>query len=574
MSSESQTSTPPETEDRVVVRRRPGPSGDDADSSAEETSAAASQSTDPSPEDETSNEAVDAPESEPPKATETSTPVAPEDTSSSAEVAAPSAPEERVLDGSSEEDFALLLAAQPPLAEHRPGDRIIGTLVSIGNDIALVDIGSKAEALLERRELEDEDGKLLYQVGQHIEAQVIGSGRDGVRLSTRALKANQLGEMLEEAAKNKIPVEGRVVGFNKGGLEVRLGSRRGFCPASQVDLSFTEDLSVHLEKTYTFVITRYDPSGRKLTVSRRAFLEAESKSKAVATREALEMGAILEGTVRKIMPFGAFVDLGGIDGLIHVSELSWGRVEDPKEVVSEGQTVQVKVLKIDSGRDRVSLSLRQAGDDPWATVVERLECGSTVTGTVTRLADFGAFVALEEGIEGLVHNSEIDWTRRIRHPKEVLEVGQEVQVAIVSVDPKKKRVALSIRQLGEDPWASLPPEVQEGATLKVTVQEVANFGVFANVAPGITGLIPTAMLEVPRGGNAKRIFKIGKAIEVSVVSMDKRQRKITLASASRAAGGSGADFAAYKKAQKKASAEGPSALALALMAAQEKASND
>ncbi len=459
-------------------------------------------------------------------------------------------------------DMDELMAGGAGMSDLSPGDRVRGTIVGFTGENVLIDVGAKFEGFLPTREVLGPDG-LAVNIGDEIEAQVVAVDMDGIQLSVGAVRAHQLSEQLESAAANHLPVKGTVVGYNKGGLEVKLGSRRAFCPASQVDRGFSEDLSTHVGETHTFIITRYDPTGRRIVVSRRAWLEREAKELASQTRQMLEPGAVLAGTVRKVMEFGAFVDLGGIDGLVHVSEIAWERVEKPSDVLTEGQAVQVKILKIDSGRDRIALSIKQAQEDPWESVGKTFEAGSHYSGKVTRLTDFGAFVELGEGLEGLVHVSEIDW-KRINKASDVLEVGQEVTVKLLEVDKRKKRLALSIKQAaGDDPWSSNFSALVPGTEIEVTVEKVADFGVFCTISDGVTGLMPSSMTDTPRGTNMNRAFRVGTKIKVFVHEVDQRRRKIALTRSQSSEGGT-SDYKAYLQQQKKKDSEGLSALALAL----------
>lgn len=459
-------------------------------------------------------------------------------------------------------DMEELMAGGAGMTDISPGDRVRGTVVGFVGENALVDVGAKSEGFIPVRELLGPEG-LAVQIGDEIEAQVVIADPDGLQLSVGAVRAHRLSEELEAAAANRLPIKGTVVGYNKGGLEVKLGSRRAFCPASQFDRGFSEDLSGHVGESYTFIITRYDPTGRRIMVSRRAYMEREAKELATQTRQLLKPGAILAGTVRKVMDFGAFVDLGGIDGLVHVSEIAWERIENPADVLSEGQAVQVKVLKIDAGRDRIGLSIRQAQADPWEEVGKAFQEGNCYTGKVTRLTDFGAFVELSQGLEGLVHVSEIDW-KRINRPSDVLEVGQEITVKLLETDRKKKRLALSVKQAtGEDPWSNSVSTLTPGSEVEVTVEKVADFGVFCTVSDGITGLMPSSMTNTPRGTNLKRTFRVGQKIKVFVHEVDARRRKVTLTRSQDSEGGT-QDYKAYLKEQKKADGDGFSALAMAL----------
>jgi len=459
-------------------------------------------------------------------------------------------------------DMEELMAGGAGMHDFKPGDRVRGTIVGIVGDNVLVDVGGKSEGFIPSRELSGPDG-LRVAVGEELEAQIVAIDLDGIHLSVGAVRAHQLSEQLEQAAAHNLPVKGSVIGYNKGGLEVKLGARRAFCPASQVDRNFSEDLSHHVGQSYTFLVTRFDPTGRRIVVSRRAWMEREAKEMASQTRQLLEPGAILAGTVRKVMEFGAFVDLGGIDGLVHVSEIAWERVENPSDVLSEGQQVQVKILKIDSGRDRIALSIKQAQGDPWEKVGSSFEEGSIYTGTVSRLTDFGAFVELAKGLDGLVHVSEIDW-KRINRPSDVLTEGQEVTVKLLEIDKKKKRLALSIKQgTGEDPWGGSGTDLTPGSEIEVTVEKVADFGVFCTISDGVTGLMPSSMTDTPRGTNMNRTFRVGSKIKVFVHEVDKRRRKVTLTRSQSSEGGM-ADYKAYVKTQKKAESEGLSSLAMAL----------
>jgi small subunit ribosomal protein S1 len=444
------------------------------------------------------------------------------------------------------QDFASLMAAAGPV-DLKPGDRVRGTVASITESEVFVDIGGKQEAYLHKRELMDKAGNVIVEVGQDIEAQVVLVAEEGVRLSYGALQAQLLSEQLEEAAAHNMPIEGRVTAVNDGGLEVRIGTRRAFCPKSQVDRHFVDNLDNYVGKTLRFLVTRFDPTGRRVVVSRRALLESEAKQMASETRKHLEVGALLDGTVRKIMPFGVFVDLGGIDGLVHISELSWDRVEDANTVVQEGQAVRVKVLRVDGDKGRVGLSMKAAQADPWAMATERFEEGKTYPGKVTRLTEFGAFVQLEPGVEGLIHVSELDWNQRINHPQEVLQVDQEIEVALLGVDRKRKRLALSLKQAQEDPWGESIGNIKKGDNLKVAVEKVADFGVFATISEGVTGLIPNSHMDTPRGSVHARMFKPGQELQVQVIEIDRSRRKITLSRKALADGGQAEDFRAYKK---------------------------
>lgn len=348
-----------------------------------------------------------------------------------------------------DEDFASMLAefegAKPKTKRPRTGDIVKGKVISIGQTAVFVDVGGKAEGQLDRGQVSDADGKLLVQVGDTIEARVVGD--EGGVLALRVKLGGRGPEVraeLQQAAELGIPVEGVVTEVVKGGVSVDVAGVRGFCPASQIDARFVDDLSTYVGQRLSFRVTRYEP--RNLVLSRRALVEEEKAKLASETRKKLEVGAVLRGKVTGFKPFGAFVDLGGIEGMLHISELGHQRVERPEDVLRLGQELDVAVLKIEPGEkgERISLSLKALASDPWRDATANLVEGQRIKGTITRLQPFGAFVEIAPGVEGLVHISELGANRRINHPKEVVAVGQEVEAVVLSVDHDKRRLGLSM----------------------------------------------------------------------------------------------------------------------------------
>jgi small subunit ribosomal protein S1 len=350
-----------------------------------------------------------------------------------------------------DEDFASMLAefegGQPKQKSKRPrtGDVISGKIISVGQTSVFVDVGGKAEGQLDRSQVSDGEGKLLVKVGDTIEARVVGD--EGGVLALRVKLGGRGPEVraeLAQAAELGIPVEGVVTEVIKGGVSVDVAGVRGFCPASQIDARFVEDLAVYVGQRLSFRITRYEP--RNLVLSRRALVEEEKQKLASETRKKLEPGAVLRGKVVGFKPFGAFVDLGGIEGMLHISELGHQRVERPEDVLRIGQELDVAVLKIEPGEkgDRIALSLKALAADPWRDATASLAEGQRMKGTITRLQPFGAFVEIAPGVEGLVHISELGANRRINHPKEVVSIGQEVEVVVLAIDHDKRRLGLSM----------------------------------------------------------------------------------------------------------------------------------
>ena len=356
------------------------------------------------------------------------------------------------------EDFEALLAqfereqAGSAKVEHKVGDQVRGKIVSIGPQYLFVDIGAKCEGMMEVGAVTGSDGNVTVNVGDSIETTVSGIDQD----TGTPLLGSQHGRHLhgtaelQDAFRQQLPVEGLVTGVTKGGVEIQIAGQRAFCPASQLDLRYIEDLESVVGQRLDFRITKYE-GGRhiNLVVSRRELLEEEQRARAEATRARIEPGAVLEGTVTSIKDFGAFVDLGGVEGMIHVSELALGRIKHPSDVLSVGQPVEVAVLRIEKTDnpkhpEKIALSIRALAPDPWQDADRRFAAGALVKGTVTRLQPFGAFVELAPGIEGMVHISELGAGRRVTHPREVLSPGQEVEATVLGVDLEKRRVGLSL----------------------------------------------------------------------------------------------------------------------------------
>lgn len=351
------------------------------------------------------------------------------------------------------EEFASLLdasnAAEP--TEAKPGDKLTGTIIQIGEHDAFVDCGGRNELPIAVAELKDEEGTVKYAVGDEITAHVQKSP-DGLKL-TLAFNLKEAGnKALEEAHAAGTPVEGKVGQTNKGGFSVDLGGVRAFCPFSQIDTRRADNPEEFVGKTYQFKILELSEDGRNVVVSRRALLQADRESQASKTRETIALGDVMEGTVTRLVPFGAFVDLGGIEGLVHISQISHQRVGDPSDVLKEGQDVKVKVLELQNlgqGRsERISLSMKALASDPWPETANNVSPGTDVTGKVTRLVDFGVFVQLQPGVEGLIHISELA-NRRIIHPREVLNENEEITVRILDVDLDRRRISLSRRQASD-----------------------------------------------------------------------------------------------------------------------------
>jgi small subunit ribosomal protein S1 len=347
-----------------------------------------------------------------------------------------------------ENDFAAMLAAsesgQKRAKRPKVGDVVTGRVISLGKDTVFVDLGGKAEGTLERSQVSDAEDKLLVKIGDTIEARIASDAGGVLALRIKVGRGPAASAELLQAFELAIPVEGTVTEVVKGGVSVDVAGVRGFCPASQIDARFVEDLATYIGQRLTFRITRYE--ARNLVLSRRVLVEEEKERRAVDTRKKLEPGLVIRGKVVGFKPFGAFVDIGGIEGMLHVSELGYQRVERPEDVLAMGQELDVAILKIEPGEkgERISLSLKALASDPWHDATSRLSEGQRLKGTITRLQPFGAFVEIAPAVEGLVHISELGAGRRINHPKEIVSVGQQVEAVVLAVDHDKRRLSLSL----------------------------------------------------------------------------------------------------------------------------------
>ena len=441
-----------------------------------------------------------------------------------------------------EPSFAELLEAYSGRSEDalQVGDKVSVRVIAIGRDAVFVDTGTKIDGSVERDELLDEDGNLTCEVGDTLDLFVVAREEGEIRLS-RALSGIGGLQMLQEAHDSRIPVEGKVEAVRKGGFDVRVLQHRAFCPISQIDIRYVETPEDFVGQTFEFLVTQFEARGRNIVVSRRRLLEQEREASRKAFMAELETGTLHEGRVVRVVPFGAFVELApGVEGLVHVSELSWSRVAEPGDVVREGDRLTVKVLDIkpgEKGQSKIALSHKQAGDDPWETAIDRFTAGTAVPAKITRCAPFGAFAELTPGIEGLIHISEMSFTQRVNKPEDVVTPGETVSVMIKSVDRENRKISLSLRDVAGDPWDTLGDKYRPGQVVEGTVEKKAPFGLFVALEPGVTGLLPKARwsdaLDAGRLENAKP----GQRLSVVVESIDRDQRRIGLGPGERADGG-------------------------------------
>lgn len=398
-----------------------------------------------------------------------------------------------------------------------------GKVIAIQGDDIFVDMGAKSQGILPAAQFKEEP---IPSEGDIIEVTIEGyDQRDGLLLLSRlgAIKAAAW-ETLEEGQ----TVEGRVTGHNKGGLELDIDGIRAFMPVSHISLARVEDLAPYVDQRLRCEVIDIDQDDENVVVSCRALLEREAAETREQTFASLEEGQTVSGTVRNIMPYGAFVDIGGVDGLLHVREMSYGRVEDPKTVVQEGQQVEVMVLKIDREQRKISLGLKQIMPDPWMGAEGKWPVDEVVTVRVTSLVDFGAFAALTDGVEGLIPISEMSFERRINHPKELVSVGQMVKVRVLNVDSEKRRIGLSLKRVGDDPWMGASVRWPAESVAQGTVKRVTDFGAFVELTPGVEGLVHISELGPERVQRVTDVVREGDMVEAKVLSVDEDRRRIAL----------------------------------------------
>jgi len=419
-----------------------------------------------------------------------------------------------------DEDFAAMFEASLKAKRYENGQTIEGTIVAIGPEVAFVDVGGKGEATIEVAELKDAEGDIEVAVGDRIQAMVVSTA-GGLTLSRKLARGAATDRQLEEAFRTGLPVEGKVDKAVKGGYEVRIGRSRGFCPFSQIDTIRT-DPAAHEGRVYEFRIIEYKEGGRNLVVSRRALLEEAQKASAAEVRRSIVAGAVMTGRVVSVREFGAFVDLGGgVQGLLHVSEMGWSRVSDTSQIGTPGEEITVKVLRVDDDKQKISLGLKQLSDDPWSTVPGTYEVGQVRTGRVTRLAEFGAFVELEPGVEGLAHASTFPPTGRSKGWSATIAPEMTGAFEILSIDLEKKRIGVALVPEGSSRAAGAAQvEIVPGARLKGKVERHEKFGVFVFLGPGRTGLIPLSETGVAREADVSKAFPLGADVDVVVLEVE------------------------------------------------------
>ncbi len=412
------------------------------------------------------------------------------------------------------------------MQELNVGDVVRGTIVQVNDDNVVVDVGYKSEGVIPLSEFRDENGQMELKVGDEIEVLFERRENDSglIGLSKEKADRQKIWSSLEEGA----VVEGRIVGRIKGGLTVDIGIN-AFLPGSQVDLRPVRNLEKLIGATLEFKIIKLNKRRGNIVLSRRVLLEEKRESQRADTLETLSEGQVVEGIVKNLTDYGAFIDLGGIDGLLHITDMSWGRVNHPSDVLAIGDKINVKILKYDRERERVSLGLKQITPDPWLEVETAYPVNARVSGKVVSLTDYGAFVELEDGVEGLIHVSEMSWTKRIKHPNKVLNVGDEVETLVLALDIPNRRISLGLKQIEPNPWEVIGEKFPIGTIIEGQVKNITDFGVFVGVDEGIDGLVHISDLSwTKRVKHPSELFKKGDTVKAVVLNIDRDNERFSL----------------------------------------------
>src|SRR6266478_5691305 len=425
-------------------------------------------------------------------------------------------------------DFESLM--EQSLHAPRPGDVLTGTVLLITRDNVIIDINYKCEGQVPLAEFLDHEGKVAVSEGDEVDVYFEGTETENgtVMLSHAKAEKFKVWRELDRAFQQETPVEGVVLGKVKGGLQVDIGVP-AFLPGSHVDLRPARNLERYVGQRGRFQILKFNRARGNVVVSRRSVIERERASLKEQTLKVLEEGVILEGTVKNITDYGAFVDLGGIDGLLHITDMAWGRLQHPSEVLKVGEKVKVVVLKYDEGRERVSLGMKQIMPDPWTKATESYPVGARMRGKVVSVTDYGAFVELEKGVEGLIHVSEMTWSKRVVHPSKVVNVGDTVELQVLGVDEANRRISLGLKQTEPNPWEALAQIHPVGSTIKGKVKSITDFGVFVEIEPGIDGLVHLSDLSwIKKVRHPSEVYKKGDEVEAVVLGIEVEHERVSL----------------------------------------------
>lgn len=427
-------------------------------------------------------------------------------------------------------EFARLFEESLKQKSFEKGDIVKGTIIRVNKDFVVVDVGLKSEGVIPITEFINIKGEVDVKVGDEVDVFIESLENDEgqIILSKEHADAAKTWDDLVEAYEAGRSVEGVVLSKVKGGLSVNIGIK-AFLPGSQVDVRPVKNLDKFVGNVYKFEIIKLNKKRGNVVLSRKSLLEKERQELRKEALETIQDGQILEGVIKNITDYGVFIDLGGLDGLLHITDMTWGRINHPSEMFSVGDDIRVKVLKFDEKNERVSLGLKQLQPDPWSGVEEKYPVGSRVSGKVVSLTDYGAFIELEEGVEGMVHVSEMSWTKKIKHPSKVLNVGDAIDSVVLDVDIPNRRISLGLKQIGENPWETIVDKYPLGTKLKGTVKNIADFGLFVDVEGDVDGLVHLSdLLWVQNFSHPSEVFKKGDKIEVMVLHVDPENERFSL----------------------------------------------
>jgi small subunit ribosomal protein S1 len=429
------------------------------------------------------------------------------------------------------ESFAELFEQSIASQRIRPGTILNGLIVEVGQDYVIVNVGLKSEAVIPSDQFKNEKGEIEVTVGETVEVALdsVEDGSGETRLSREKAKRARTWTRLETAFEKQEIVIGVITGRVKGGFTVEVDNVRAFLPGSLVDVRPVRDPSYLENKPLEFKVIKLDQKRNNVVVSRRAVVEQEYSAERSALLDNLQEGAAVKGVVKNLTDYGAFVDLGGIDGLLHITDMAWKRVKHPSEVVKVGEEIEVRILKFDRERQRVSLGLKQLGADPWQNIARRYPANTRLFGKVTNIADYGCFVEIEEGVEGLVHVSEMDWTNKNVNPAKVVHVGQEVEVMVLDIDEERRRISLGVKQCKANPWKEFADNYNRGDKVSGQIKSITDFGIFIGLAGGIDGLVHLSDIswDLP-GEEAVRSYQKAQQVDAMVLSIDPERERISL----------------------------------------------
>jgi small subunit ribosomal protein S1 len=429
------------------------------------------------------------------------------------------------------ESFAALLEESLTKTKMSPGAMLMGTVIDIENDMIIVSTHSKSEGVIPKWQFLNNDGELEVAIGDEVEValDLFEDGLGATLLSRDKAKKNKAWSELETAFEKEATIIGRITGKVRGGFTVSVGALRAFLPGSLVDVRPIRDTTFLENRDLEFKVIKIDQKRNNVVLSRRAVVEKEYSAEREELLKTLEEGAIVTGVVKNLTDYGAFIDLGGIDGLLHITDMAWRRVRHPSECVEIGQEIKVKVLKYDKEKNRVSLGMKQMGEDPWQNIARRYPAGTRVFGKVNNLTDYGCFVEIEEGVEGLVHVSEMDWTNKNVNPSKLVQLGDEVEIMVLEIDEERRRISLGMKQCKTNPWDEFAATHNKGDKISGKIKSITDFGIFIGLDGGIDGLVHMSDISWADDGEASvREFKKGDELETVILAVDSERERISL----------------------------------------------